>query len=199
MEEKRIEESRIVNRNKRQKRRQCVAEWMEESSGEDRERKRGESAFPGEQTTRPIVVDEDSKGSTHDPSFLPSFLPPTFPLSLARFQSSTEIPPLPAIVVHSRVNSPLSLSFFLHDHFYRSTKPSIHHRVIVIDRDSRMLFSIRMHRSLSRERERRKKEKEKRKGEEGKAETGKRSGRPKIRSGVGERRGRDRRNRQIDR
>lgn len=111
MEEKRIEESRIVNRNKRQKRRQCVAEWMEESSGEDRERKRGESAFPGEQTTRPIVVDEDSKGSTHDPSFLPSFLPPTFPLSLARFQSSTEIPPLPAIVVHSRVNSPLSLIF----------------------------------------------------------------------------------------
>lgn len=93
----------------------------------------------------------------------------------------------------------LSLSFFLHDHFYRSTKPSIHHRVIVIDRDSRMLFSIRMHRSLSRERERGKKEKEKRKGEEGKAETGKRSGRPKIRSGVGERRGRDRRNRQIDR
>lgn len=55
----------------------------------------------------------------------------------------------------------LSLSFFLHDHFYRanrSTKPSIHHRVIVIDRDSRMLFSIRMHRSLSRERERERKE-----------------------------------------
>ena len=73
----------------------------------ERERER-ESAFPGEQTTRPIVVDEDSKGSTHDPSFLPSFLPPTFPL--ARFQSSTEIPPLPAILVHSRVNSPLSLS-----------------------------------------------------------------------------------------
>ena len=53
-------------------------------------------------------------------------------------------------------------------------KPSIHRRVIVIDRDSRMLFSIRMHRSLSlreREKERGKKEKEKRKGEgEGKAQ-----------------------------
>ena len=141
-------------------------------------------------------------------TILPSFLP-SFPLLFLSHvfnhpPKSRHFRPSWSIV--GSILLSLSLLFFLHDHFYRenrSMKPSIHRRVIVIDRDSRMLFSIRMHRSLSlRERERKRKEgkgeTQGRRGGEG-AETGKRSGRPKIRSGVGERRGRDRRNRQIDR